>query len=196
MATSPNFATNEALFDPLQGYDIKVNVQAEGGQNDQLVGAFTSLMFKVVNQTETYLTLNNRIPRHLDGEIIVVWSMEQGLIDLDVIGNTFGTDFSNGLANPRGPANIPRQTRFKILFQSNTADQYPSVTSNQPSNSDTGFRQDFNGSTNKTGTFALLYCRVDTMTFGVAAGRHIVANTWQGTAQSVAAIDASKAATL
>lgn len=165
------------LLDPLQGYDIKVSVQSESGGPAKILGAFTSLMFKIVNQTETYLTLNNRVPRHLDGEIIIVWSMEQGLIDLNVVANTFGPDLAAGLGSIRG-GGIPRQTRFQITFATNVADGTAAPED------DVAFRQNPAVLTDNN-VFVLQYCRVDTMTFGVAAGRHIVANTWQGTAQSV-----------
>ena len=33
--------------------------------------------------------------------------------------------------------------------------------------------------------YTLKFCRVDTFSFGVTAGRHVVANAWQGTAQHI-----------
>lgn len=186
---------NTDLLDPLQGMDIKVQViqsgsTAAGAGQGLLVGAFTSLMFKIVNQTEVYLPLNSRIPRALDGEIIIVWSLEQGLIDLDILSNTFGSGFASGMNSARGSL-IPRSQRFSILFETNTSKD--EVIS---SSSDQGYRQD-SGQISATGNpvvqYALQYCRVDTCNFGVTAGRHIAANTWQGTAQQIGKPNTPKA---
>jgi hypothetical protein len=175
------------LLDPLQGFDVKVQVISQGtGNTDgttRLVGAFTSLMFKMVSQTETYLPLNQRIPRMLDGEIIFVWSLEQGLVDLNIIQNTFGAGVATALKSNRTSL-IPRQVRFRIVFESNLANA--DSTHIATAGNDTQFNQK---ASNVTGVqYALNWCRVDTCTFGVAAGRHVVANTWQGTAQTLAQI--------
>jgi hypothetical protein len=187
------------LRDPLQGYDIKVDVITGAGASGQnarrLVGAFTSLMFKVVNQTETYLPLNSRIPRMLDGEMIVVWSLEQGLIDLAVLRNTFGKEVSEAFQVGRG-ALIPRQARFSISFRINSPDSTEMVSSTA---SDVTFNAGgLNGGSNADTTkslYRLDFCRVDTMNFGVTAGRHVVANTWQGTAQNIGVIQNAGGAT-
>lgn len=179
-------AVNE-LSDPLQGFDVKVSVSPH--MNDkvqgQLVGAFTSLMFKIVNQTETYLPVNSRIPRHLDGEILVVWSLEQGLVDLNVIKNTFGSHFNDAFKKGRGTL-IPRAARFDIVWKANLAEEDAKTAS--AGESEATVRLD-NGTTNDpaitTSSYKLNYCRVDTFSFGVTAGRHIVANAWQGTAQHI-----------
>lgn len=165
---------DEILRDPLQGYDIKVQTS-----NNQLVGAFTSLMFKVVNQTETYLPLNSRIPRMLDGEIIVVWSLEQGLVNTDIVSNTFGPTFAEKFGGPRGTL-IPRAQRFNVNFRLNSGDDWTVAGGDEKLNT---------GSTASTyGTdlqVDLMVCRVDTYSFGVTAGRHVVANAWQGTCQHI-----------
>lgn len=178
------------LYDPLQGYDIKVSTsdyQLGAKTSTKLVGAFTSLMFKVVNQTETYLPLNTRIPRHLDGEVIVVWSLEQGLVEIDIVTNTFGSGFATNFAQGRGTL-IPRSERFDIHFQANMA-AIDQATNNEATFVSTpasdginvGVDANFAGKSKYT----LKYCRVDTFSFGVTAGRHVVANAWQGTAQHI-----------
>lgn len=176
------------LRDPLQGFDIKVETFKNPEDNtggSRLMGAFTSLMFKVVNQTETYLPLNSRIPRMLDGELIVVWSLEQGLIDLDVVTNTFGDNVATAFAKGR-TALIPRQARFSISFKVNSADE-STLTSGGAS--DTVFNVGNAGTTSSALTlYRLEFCRVDTMNFGVTAGRHVIANTWQGTAQNLSKV--------
>lgn len=175
------------LLDPLQGFDIKVTTStyAIGAEAAKLVGAFTSLMFKVVNQTETYLPLNSRIPRHLDGEIIVVWSLEQGLVEINIVSNTFGTDFATGFFGGRGTL-IPRSERFDVHFLANMAsvDQAINNEATFVSNVTTEGVTGGAGGREKE-QYTLKYCRVDTFSFGVTAGRHIVANAWQGTAQHI-----------
>lgn len=176
----PNF---DVLRDPLQGYDVNIIVSG----NKQLVGAFTSLMFKVVNQTETYLPVNSRIPRMLDGELIVVWSLEQGLVNLNLIANTFGGNFANEFAKARGQL-IPRSSRFDIRFHSlfpltelhGTTDI--GMNTSPPSN--TTARPAGNGSLQNL-NHVIEFCRVDTYSFGVTSGRHVVANAWQGTGQHI-----------
>ena len=164
--------------DPIQGFDVQVYSVAHSalttGQNSQLQGVFTSLMFKVVNQTETYLPLNARIPRHLDGEVIFVWAAEQGLVSSNFMLNTFGKQFEDGIAKGRGNK-IPRSARFALVFKVDTAE-----TGNHPAT--------FDNETFVLGTqkyFTLEYCRVDTYSFGVTSGRHVIANSWQGTAEKL-----------
>lgn len=180
--------------DPLQGYDIKVTtVASNGSSSGALVGAFTSLMFKIVNQTETYLPLNSRIPRMLDGEVIVVWSLEQGLVEMDVVANTFGADFATGFSGGRGSM-IPRSRRFNILFEAQAMigakaggvdnDTYwidgPTAAGSQGTGGTLSLAN-IQGSTALK--YGIMSARVDTFSFGVAAGRHVVANAWQGTAE-------------
>lgn len=174
------------LTDPLQGYDVKVMVSSiytptgQGASAQQLVGAFTSLMFKIVNQTETYLPVNSRIPRHLDGEILVVWSLEQGLVSLNVIKNTFGSNFNNTFKLGRGQL-IPRTARFDIVWSPSLADNDKIAKDDATGQSEATLRLADSASS----TYKLKYCRVDTFSFGVTAGRHVVANAWQGTAQHI-----------
>lgn len=175
------------LLDPLQGFDIKVSTStyAVGAKTAKLVGAFTSLMFKVVNQTETYLPLNSRIPRHLDGEIIVVWSLEQGLVEADVVTNTFGEAFSAEFAKGRGTL-IPRSERFDVHFQANLAEIDKAINNEAVFVSNVSSAGVVGNPNNlKDEKYTLKYCRVDTFSFGVTAGRHVVANAWQGTAQHI-----------
>lgn len=179
--------------DPLQGYDIKVKTVPLLTGQEQLVGAFTSAMFKIINQTETYLPLNSRIPRQLDGELIIVWALEQGLLDPDVMTNTFGSAFGAALNFGRG-YKIPRSARFNIQFtvelgNDEFSSPQPAIFDNNAfSNLDGG---DGDGTSDFEYQFTLEYCRVDTYSFGMTAGRHVVANSWQGTAEAIN-IDQSK----
>jgi hypothetical protein len=179
------------LQDPLQGYDIKVETVPATGNNPTLVGAFTSLMFKIVNQTETYLPLNSRIPRMLDGEIIVVWSLEQGLVEMNVVANTFGPEFATAFEKGR-QFKVPRSKRFNIKFLMNA--MLPSTRDESTFNVGTGVGVEnlIKPEDALAGTkgYQIRFCRVDTFSFGVAAGRHVVANSWQGTGQHIEPIKA------
>jgi hypothetical protein len=185
------------LQDPLQGYDIKVETvnfaagNAVGSTSGPLVGAFTSLMFKIVNQTETYLPLNSRIPRMLDGEVIVVWSLEQGLVEMNVVSNTFGSGFATAFEKGR-QFKVPRSQRFNIKFGMNAmlSDTTDETTFNTAGGT-TSFISAAQAKGNAgvpTNGYQITLCRVDTFSFGVAAGRHVVANSWQGTGQHLVQI--------
>lgn len=171
------------IKDPLQGYDIRVkviNIGTEGAQETKrLVGAFNSFMWRIVNQTEAYIQLNQRIPRMLDGEIIVVWSLDQGLVNPNVIENTFGKEFADAFAKGRN-AIIPRQKRFHVVVEAG---------SSTISSGGLGFGEDdFNvGGKDKIYNMRvqLNYARCDTLTFGVAPGKTVAANSWQGTAEGI-----------
>ncbi len=184
-------ATN-LMRDPLQGYDIRVETAEYDGSTTRLMGAFNTFMWRVVSQSEVYLTLNQRIPRHLDGDILTVWSLDQGLVNLNVVANTFGTLFAKkfGADSPRAQI-IPRQRRFQLKVSANL-DTIEATTVN----GDTKFfgEQGFNqaefaaGDTQASDEYpqlavTLRYARVDTLTFGVAPGRAVAANSWQGTAE-------------
>jgi hypothetical protein len=165
-----------ALRDPLQGYDIRVKVTDIVGGATRLAGAFNSCMWRTISQTEAYLMLGSRVPRMLDGEIITVWSLDQGLVELDVVANTFGKTVADAF-NGRG-AVIPRQTRFNMEIYANTSETIATPAS--------GFNEaTFNpgGGDNPYMRVQLKYCRVDTLTFGVAPGKAVAANSWQGTAE-------------
>jgi hypothetical protein len=181
-------ATN-LLRDPLQGYDIQVTTTEYDGNGTRLMGAFNTFMWRVVSQSEVYLTLNQRIPRHLDGEILTVWSLDQGLVNLDVVSNTFGTLFAEKLGKDRPRAQIiPRQRRFQLHVTANLETIETNVTNLF---GEQGFNRgiDSNGNPVTDASYPglsikLHYSRVDTLTFGVAPGRAVAANSWQGTAES------------
>ncbi len=181
--------TNQGPFldneqDPIQGMDVKVTSVAAGGSNNRISGAFTSVMFKIVSQTETYLTLDQRVARQLTGEVIFVWAAEQGWLDPGFIANAFGSPAATGIASGR-PSRIPRQNRFHLDFLI----QDPSVAANYPTLAGITLNDDqasFNN-TNVSGNtrLSLRNCRTDTLSFGVTAGRHVVATSYQGTAEGL-----------
>lgn len=169
--------------DPFQGYDIQV----KSDNSSVMIGAFTSAMFKIVNQTETYLTLNNKVPRHLDGELIFIWAAEQGLVNPDVLGNAFGPDFAeafnSGVARSK---KIPREARFNLEFKASVHpkdDATRFITSNEAG----GNLAQRGGGTilSSTYVFKVKNCRIDTHSFGVTSGRNIVAVSYQGTGEGL-----------
>lgn len=183
MANNGPFIEN--LDDPLQGMDCEVKSIGAGGVNNAVSGAFTSVMFKIVSQTETYLTLDQRIARQLSGEIIFVWAAEQGWLDPAFIANAFGTPMQSGVAAGR-PSRVPRANRFNLEFSLKNptdAGNYPGLTTTGIGDADTTFN---NAKVDGKGTrLALLNCRTDTLSFGVTAGRHVVATSYQGTAEGL-----------
>ncbi len=181
--------TNQGPFieneqDPIQGMDVNVISTTAGGSNNKISGAFTSVMFKIVSQTETYLTLDQRIARQLTGEVIFVWAAEQGWLDPSFIANAFGTPAYTGIAAGR-PSRIPRQNRFHLDFKiqdPSTASNYPTLTGLNLTDDQAAFNN-----TNISGNtrLSLRNCRTDTLSFGVTAGRHVVATSYQGTAEGL-----------
>lgn len=168
-------------LDPFQGFDISVSVVSATGAEDtgKLEGSFTGFMCRIVNQTEAYLPLNQRIPRMLDGELIVAWSLEQGMVNEKWVAATYGANFAKAIALGRTEGNvIPRQRRFHIKMETKTE---------HIKGKDIG-EEAFNAGDKDTLdslTMTLFYCRVDTGSFGVVAGRRVAASSWQGTAQSI-----------
>lgn len=174
------------MRDPLQGYDIKVTATEHSGGNNagesttkRLVGRFNSFMYRVVSQTEAYLTLDERIPRMLDGEVIVVWSLDQGLVNPNVVENTFGKKFADAFAQGRGHL-IPRQNRFLLKAE---AGKGTTIHADTPIG-ETGFNVG-DGTDLPKYQAKLVFCRVDTLTFGISPGKAVAANSWQGTAEGV-----------
>lgn len=170
------------LRDPLQGYDLKVTVVEPkdgngSGSGERLLGKFNTFMWRLVNQTEAYISLNERIPRMLDGEVLVVWSLDQGLINMDVVSNTFGSSFAEKFAGEtaRTGAVQPRQKRFNLICTGSLVSG--TVTGEE------GFQ--LGGDLLPDVKIELKMARVDTLTFGVAPGRAVAANSWQGTAEGV-----------
>jgi len=168
------------VLDPIQGFDVDVTFSPyQGGNTRVLVGRFTSILVRVVNVTETYLELSQRIPRHLDGEINIVWQCERGMLNMGVLEESFGF-FAGTTASTSIGRNdkVKRAARFTISFSVN-------VKSDDFANA---IMAGQNGqiSSNSTRTqYVLQYCKVDTMSFGATSGRNIVANQWQGTAEGI-----------
>lgn len=175
------------LADPVQGFDIKVQVSKYGNADTVLEGVFTGFMCRIINQTEAYLALNQRVPRMLDGEIIVAWSLEQAMVTDKPVSHTFGEKFAAAYAKGRGNGStlnyVPRQVRFKVVMSTAVNNHLPADTT---AGSEEIFRS-LEGSGGKliNMNISLEYCRIDTGSYGVVAGKRMAASSWQGTAQSL-----------
>lgn len=168
--------STQYLRDPLQGFDLSVSVTSYTGGSPVLEGVFTGFMCRITNQTEAYLTLNARIPRMLDGEITIAWHLEQGQVNDNALSNTFGNAFAAGLAKGRGNA-IPRSQRFKITMACDTL-SIPSI------NEATFASENTNVSDIKL-KLEVAYARIDTGSFGMAAGKRVASSAWQGTGEYI-----------
>ena len=178
------------ILDPIQGFDVEVSMSSAGpgpgeASSQMLVGRFTSILVRVVNVTETYLELNERIPRHLDGEVNIVWQCERGMLNTQVLQDTFGFFSPAGSDLPGGSISrgnkVIRAKRFRITFRVSVKNEDFADT-NMASH-----HGQISGSNAKAlpQQYTLEYCKVDTMSFGATSGRNIVANQWQGTAEGI-----------
>lgn len=172
------------LRDPVQGFDCEVTVTPIAGAavDPVLTGSFTGFMAKIINQTEAYLPLGTRIPRMLDGEILCAWSLEQGLQHPRVLANTYGTAFAQAYGSAKSrQTQVPRQRRFNIKMNTTVA--------HMPDDSNEWGEKTFNAG-DQTKQFKLLeltirFCKVDTGSFGVMAGRRVAASSWQGSGEGI-----------
>jgi len=184
---------NNAILDPIQGFDADVWVidQATGQYN--LVGRFTSVQITIRNATEPYLELNQRIPRYLDGEIQIGWVLERGMVDTRILQQTFGySALSRELRLSRNP-------RMQITFEINAPELDKVKTIANSSRKSIGNGELFistdagNGFANRKaiGQIQMNFCKVDSFTMGVTAGRNVIANRWEGLCESIEEINRS-----
>lgn len=200
-------ALDNAILDPMQGFDADVWVIDQATGKYILVGRFTSVQITVRNATEPYLEFNQRIPRYLDGEIQIGWQLERGLLDTRVLEQTFG--FSQMTRELR----INRGSRFQLTFELNAPElQNTPGTLINAGNSIGNGEISFNGQVGapatyaapdgltknggsprnqmyndrvSTGQYMLTYCKIDSFTMGAQAGRSVIANRWEGLAEGI-----------
>jgi hypothetical protein len=193
---------NNAILDPMQGFDADVWVLDQGTGAYNLVGRFTSIQLTVRNATEPYLELNQRMPRLLDGEFQIGWVLERGMLDTRVLEQTFGyAAITRELRNNRN-------VRFQISFSVNA----PELQSNSGGNADSvsnraglrsqnavgGFaglvtsgsggpegQNPFQAKRQAIGEYVLTFCKVDSWTMGINAGRNVIANRWEGMCEGI-----------
>lgn len=178
MAAITRAAVNNAILDPLQGFDFDVYVQDQATGAQLLVGNFTSFQWTMRNATEPYMEFNQRVPRLLDGEFQFGWVLERGCIDIRFVQQTFGV---NAIGRE---LRISRSPRFQITIEANA----PELEGN-------GFTggaielANTNGYTSANrkakGRYRLVYAKVDAFTFGAMAGRSVVANRWEGLCEGI-----------
>lgn len=192
---------NNAILDPMQGFDADVWVIDQATGNYNLVGRFTSIQFTVRNATEPYLELNQRVPRLLDGEFQFGWVIERGMLDARVLEQTFGYNaITRELRNNR---NVRFQISFSVAApELQTAGQ--TVANEVAQNF--GERASVGSSTSNTNTpigttfanrvavgeYLLTFCKVDSFTLGINAGRNVIANRWEGMCEGIEYINRSK----
>lgn len=190
-------AVNNAILDPLQGYDASVWAQDQATGNYLLVGSFTSIQITISNATEPYLEFNQRSPRYLDGEIQIGWVMERGQLDSRILQQTFG------ISEMTRQARLNRMPRFQITLETNAPDLDDGAPALYPDAGRIGNGEIFIPQTTtnvqaarfanrKTrGQLVLEFCKVDSFTMGATAGRTVIANRWVGLAEGIKEVDRS-----
>lgn len=188
-------AVNNALLDPLQGYDADVWALDQSTGNYLLVGRFTSIQVTIRNATEPYMEFNQRVPRYLDGEIQIGWVLERGQLDTRILQQTFGVS-----AMTR-ELRLNRMPRLQITFEMNA---HELDTVNAPDGAgyqtDTGIIGNgelllgsgpagYDQRRKASGQLMLTFCKVDSLTIGAMAGRSVIANRWEGLAEGIEEVD-------
>jgi hypothetical protein len=199
MTTSPYFVkpnVNNAGIDPIQGYDIEVWAQYEGGEpsgdNLALFGRFQTLTLSIRDATETYLELGERLPTYLNGEIQIAWVLEQGLVDLRFLQRTFGvTKMSRSDLLDRSP-------RFQISFDVNAQGLREGnfTTVGTPYNPRNLISRTsptlLESNRSSKGRIELNRCKVDSVSMGAMAGRRVAALRWEGVAEGWQFVDSEQ----
>lgn len=171
---------NNALLDPLQGFDVDVWVadQATGGVN--MIGRFTSLQLTVRDSTEPYLEFNQRVPRYLNGDVQIGFVLERGLIDTRLLQNIFGFNvLSREMRFNRGP-------RMQITFDINAPELELAGVAG-----DNGFLAPTGSTRSAKGQYRLTFCKPDSLTIGMQAGRSVIATRLEGLAEGIEFIEDS-----
>lgn len=183
---------NNAMRDPLQGFDCDVYVLDQGSGQQVMVGRFTSFQLTVRNSTEPYLEFNQRIPRMLDGEFQFGWVLERGLIDTRILENVFGV--SSLFREQR----ISRSPRLMINVDMNAPELDEGTIAGSVGNSsnidptapivgDSTVQSRTNRKA--VGTYRLTYAKVDSLTLGMMAGRSVIATRLEGLCEGAHYID-------
>jgi hypothetical protein len=210
-----NSVNNNALYDPLQGYDADVWALDEATGIWQLVGRFTSMEMVFRNTTRPYIEFNQRVMRQLDGTFMMGFTMERGQLDARVLQQTFGYERISRTIR------VNRHPRMRIVFQVNAQELEEADSSNGVANqegtfstSDTGTSNDIwsgvaNTTTsgggskgivgeqekwtkrNTTGLVALENAKIETFTIRAEAGDEIITNRWEGVAEGYHSIDST-----
>jgi hypothetical protein len=220
--------------DPIQGYDVDIWVQrldlATAGLGDTppsdtnlafggqvLLGSFTNIKLMIRNSTEAYLEWDSRNPIYFDGETQIAFSLEKGLIDMDVLRETFGVS----VFGYRTSYNL--LPRMNITFNVNTVSydregrpvselnhevDYGRGASAEPQQKQSGsnslldqigsfFGNNANVPPEVThikfkrkpnGRFVLKSCKIDAFNIDAGAGKQVVATQWTGVAEEIVSL--------
>jgi hypothetical protein len=179
---------------PLSGYHFKVGVTNTEGKAIWF-GGFQSLTLSIRNATETYLTLGERLPMYLDGEIQIAWVLEKGLVDGNFLYNLFGTtDLSRCKC-------LPDTIRFIISFDTDCEGlNYENLSTANAFGQNDREQLGVTGVVDGVGIARnfqvnLLYCKVDNLSIGLMPGRRVAAERWEGVAEGVRFVDKNVATT-
>lgn len=193
-------AVNNFGLDPFSGFDFEVWVNDVSSGQVAWFGKFQSLTLSIRNSTETYLELGQRVPVYLDGEFNIAWVLEQGLVDGEFMGRTFGT---NEIGRDQV---LGRSPRFQITFDANAAELVSSpltrsgtdsrrlgsldfwnIDSNVDNQSGIEFPSNSAASRNRRAKFRyeITRCKVDNYSVGFMPGRRVPAQRWEGVAEGI-----------
>lgn len=174
MAGTIKSITDHAGPDPIQGFDVDCWVSDASDGTMILFGSFTSIVVTIRNATEAYLGLNERIPRYLDGEVQIAWVMEKGMLDVNVLKQSFG--FSEMTRMIR----FNRSPRFQITFNTNTYGELnKKVTLLSALQPITDPMRD------PDGRIELVRAKLDSFHFAATSGKQVVATQWQGVCEGI-----------
>jgi hypothetical protein len=181
---------NNALRDPLQGFDCDVYVIDQGTGQQVIIGRFVSFQMTVRNATEPYMEFNQRVARLLDGEFQFGWVLERGLIDVRILEDTFG------LSSMSREQRISRSPRFTIVVEMNAPELDDATPAYNSPDNNPDFELLVEGrplgarSTRKAiASYRLMWAKPDALTMGFMAGRAVVATRWEGLCEGIEYVD-------
>ncbi|MFB6284786.1 MAG: hypothetical protein ABEK59_12805 [Halobacteria archaeon] len=206
---------DNAIYDPLQGYDADVWAIDQATGTWSLVGRFTSIELVFRNTTRPYIEFNQRVMRQLDGNFMIGWTMERGLLDGRVLQNTFGyhkisrTDRINRhprmqivfqlnapeLSQDKNFANTTNYTATQAPNQSPVNSNFTNAAANVQGQDDRGtseFVEDSNNNAvtrDTTSMMVLKFCKVETFTIRAEAGDEVISNRWEGVSEGYEVLD-------
>lgn len=180
---------NVGGFDPIQGYDVGVFVTDLGSKAEVLLGQFTSIEVAIKAAAEPYKAIGYNIPIYLDGEIQINFTLEKGLLDINVLEETLGfSKFSYKNSYFRTP-------RLEIKFMVDPVDAY---ALGEPTRGVFGYsnqKSKENIDVSKrvpAGQFVLRYAKIEDWMLGSRAGKQVVVTQWRGVAQEIEVIRPDK----
>jgi hypothetical protein len=163
-----------------------------------LLGQFTGVHISLRMTTEPYSEYDSRGPVYMDGEAQISWRLEKGLVNMDVLRETFGMS----VFGRRVHFNV--SPRLNITFNINTASfnfesdrpgQYTNELNRQVSfgsqpafyTPDSGYVPEPLPSFTRhvNGRMVMKACKVDMWNMIAQGGRHVVSTDWSGVAEEL-----------